>query len=70
MQWNEALEKGLSPSEFQILDKAISQLGADKVILCHCGTPYSLEFGHKVGVHNFQGRYIDELLNPDSRRLN
>ena len=70
MQWNEALEKGLSPSEFQVLDKAISQVGADKVILCHCGTPYSLEFGHKVGVHNFQGRYIDELLNPDSRRLN
>ena len=70
MRWNEALENDFPTEEIRRLEKAISQIGADKVILRHCGTPFSMEFGHKLGVHNFQGRFIDELLNPAARRQN
>ncbi|MBT7290999.1 MAG: hypothetical protein HN838_00595 [Rhodospirillaceae bacterium] len=68
--WDEALEGELTLSDLQRLDKAVRQLGSEKVILCHCGTARAMEFGHQVGVYNFQGRHIDELLNPSLRRQN
>ena len=68
--WNEALENDLALGDLQLFDRAVSQLGADKVILCHCGTPEALQFGHRVGVQYFQGRHIDEILSPESRRTN
>ena len=68
--WNEALENDLALGDLQLFDRAVSQLGADKVILCHCGTPEALQFGHQVGVQYFQGRHIDEILSPESRRTN
>ncbi len=68
--WDEALEVELSLSDLQRLNKAVSQLGSEKVILCHCGTARAMKFGHQVGAHNFQGRHIDELLNPSLRRQN
>lgn len=70
LQWNEALEKDISPSELQLLDKGVSQIGSEKIILCHCGTPAALKFGHSLGLHNFQGRHIDQMLNPEIRRQN
>jgi hypothetical protein len=70
LQWNKALEKDISPSELQLLDKGVSQIGSEKIILCHCGTPAALKFGHSLGSHNFQGRHIDEMLNPEIRRQN
>lgn len=68
--WDEALDGKLTLSDLQRLDESVSQLGSEKVILCRCGTPSAMEFGHQVGVHNFQGRHIDELLNPSLRRQN
>ena len=70
LQWNDALENGLPDSEFQKLQQAVARFGSEKVILCHCGTPSSKDIGHKLGVHNFQGRHIDEYFNPTTRRQN
>ena len=70
LQWNDALEIGLPRDEFQNLQQAVTRLGSEKVILCHCGTANAKDVGHKLGVHNFQGRYIGEFFNPSTRRQN
>ncbi len=70
MQWSDALAHDFALNTLQLLDNAVSQLGTEKVILCHCGTAEALEFGHRIGLHNFQRRHIDELPNPSSRRQN
>jgi len=42
------------------ITSAISALGNMRIILCHCDTEQSLEFGKAVGIHMYQGFLIDK----------
>jgi EAL domain-containing protein (putative c-di-GMP-specific phosphodiesterase class I) len=70
LQWSDMLENGLSKRDFTKLQETVAKIGSEKVILCHCGSPSAKDVGHKLGIHNFQGRFIDEFFNPSGRRRN
>lgn len=43
--------------------------GPDRVIMCRCDNRESVDFGRSMGINLFQGRYIENLITEDGRRL-
>lgn len=50
--------------------KALAAYGPSRVVLCHCSDRNALEFGHRLGISLFQGRFLDQLLSPTATRIN
>lgn len=48
-----------SPMKDKVID-AIAAQGNMRIILCHCDTEDALNFGKAVGIHMFQGFFVDK----------
>lgn len=70
VQWNADLESALGNEENQRLYQAIQKCGQNRVILCRCDSQYAIDYGHALGISLFQGRYIDQILNPTAKVIN
>lgn len=42
--------------------------GPEKWILCRCDSREAIDFGRKVGINQFQGRFVENLIAEDGRR--
>jgi hypothetical protein len=49
---------------------AISRFGHNRVILCRCDSSQAVNYGLAAGINLFQGRFIDNMLNPHERTDN
>jgi len=64
VQWNADAESDLASKENQELAAAIQRSGAKRIILCRCDSKQAVEYGQALGISLFQGRYIDNLVQP------
>jgi hypothetical protein len=42
----------------------VKRCGANRVILTRCDNRQAVEYGQAFGISLFQGRYLDELIDP------
>jgi EAL domain-containing protein (putative c-di-GMP-specific phosphodiesterase class I) len=49
--------------------QAIAAFGPLRAVLCGCSEARAIEFGHALGLDLFQGRYVDQLMNPNAIRM-
>lgn len=70
MQWNADMPSDLESTENQRLKREIAKCGANRVILCRCDSHHAIEYGNVLGITLFQGRYPDQLVDPDSVIIN
>lgn len=67
LQWNADLEDDGSVVENQLLMDTIKKFGPNRVILCRCDSNQAVNYGLAMGVNMFQGRFVDNMLNPSQR---
>jgi EAL domain-containing protein (putative c-di-GMP-specific phosphodiesterase class I) len=70
MYWNADLTKDLKSEQNLRLKDAIEDCGKARVILCRCDTKEAIDYGKSLGISLFQGRYIDEQIDPSAEILN
>ncbi len=70
MYWNADIETDSQSARNLRLKDAIQDCGKARVILCRCDSKEAVEFGKSLGISLFQGRYIDEQLDPKVKVLN
>ena len=47
---------------FGPIASALPFSGADRIILCRCGSADAVRWGQELGIRLFQGRYVDSRL--------
>lgn len=52
----------------ELLTRLLKRDGPEKWILCRCDNRESIDFGHSVGIDQFQGRFVESLIAEDGRR--
>lgn len=52
------------------LEDAVSDYGPNRIILCRCDNKAAMNYGNKLGISLFQGRYFDHILTPDLAVVN
>lgn len=50
--------------------EAVVGAGAERLIISHCDDDAAVKYGRKLGLKLFQGRYIDQLVNPGAPTRN
>lgn len=70
VKWSQELSTEEGKGNREMLSDAVKKCGANRVILCRCDSEEALEYGKSIGISLFQGRYIDNLLDPDSTITN
>jgi EAL domain-containing protein (putative c-di-GMP-specific phosphodiesterase class I) len=68
--WDDAMVNMARQKRAADLAAAIKRHGAERVILARCDNENAVKFGIASGVHLFQGRHVDQLVDPASRRRN
>ena len=51
-----------------IIKGLLDRDGPEKWILCRCDNREAIDFGRSVGINQFQGRYVENLIAEDGRR--
>jgi len=51
-----------------ILKGLLERDGPEKWILCRCDNREAIDFGRSVGINQFQGRFVENLIAEDGRR--
>ncbi|MEX0695158.1 MAG: hypothetical protein WD075_11990 [Rhodospirillales bacterium] len=51
-----------------VLKRLLERDGPDRWILCRCDNREAIDFGRSVGIQQFQGRYVENLIAEDGRR--
>jgi hypothetical protein len=64
LKWH--VEMGNKDSQEDTLAEAVKKCGANRIILCHCDSQNAVDYGKSIGISLFQGRHIDNLLDPDA----
>jgi EAL domain-containing protein (putative c-di-GMP-specific phosphodiesterase class I) len=71
LQWNSSNKTDIPKAERErALRAAIERCGASRLILCRCDTREAVEYGQSMGISLFQGRYLDNLIDPNSKVVN
>ena len=70
IQWNNDVKENIDSPENVLLLKAINRCGSNRIILCHCDDISAIQYGQALGISMFQGRYLDAILNPQSKVVN
>ncbi len=63
LQWNADLASD-SHASHAALKQAVDACGGSRIILCRCDSVDAVSYGQSLGISLFQGRFIDELLDP------
>jgi hypothetical protein len=64
--WNADIESDIKSSANKQLAEAIKVCGANRVILTRCDNQKAVTYGQALGLSLFQGRYLDQMVNPKS----
>lgn len=64
--WSEGLIDKLEGGWRHRFAEAVQRAGTSRVVMCRCDDSAAIEFGQSMGIHLFQGKYIDQLLLDDS----
>jgi hypothetical protein len=70
MFWNADIKNDNKSSEGHKLKDAIERCGKSRIILARCDAADAVYYGQSLGVSLFQGRYVDSIVNPDSKIIN
>ncbi len=68
LEWSDSMAGLGDDEDSERLMKAIRALTPDRLILHHCASAQSLEFGRSAGITMYQGFLIDHLLKDTSTR--
>lgn len=68
--WDPRVIAALPEQERTALVAASQKIGPEKLVFSRCSTSEVIEIGRAMNVSLFQGRFVDRLVNPNSRRLN
>lgn len=66
LQWNADIESDIKSAANKHLAEAIKVCGANRVILTRCDSQKAVAYGQALGLSLFQGRYLDQMVNPKS----
>jgi hypothetical protein len=64
--WNADIESDIKSPANKQLAEAIKVCGANRVILTRCDNQKAVTYGQALGLSLFQGRYLDQMVNPKS----
>jgi len=67
VQWNADRPSDLASTENRDMQAAIQATGTNRIILCRCDNKNAIKYGQGLGISLFQGRYLDGILNPNSK---
>lgn len=70
LYWDESLGDSADTAHKDRLMAAVETAGTDRVILSRCDDEHAIQFGYTLGVNMFQGRYVDQVLDPGARPRN
>lgn len=70
LQWNADIESDINSAHNKHLAEAIKTCGSNRVILTRCDNQKAVAFGQALGLSLFQGRYLDQMVNPKSNIKN
>lgn len=70
VQWDAELLTSADAKQKQDIADAVRLTGSNRIILCRCDNKAAVQYGQGLGISLFQGRYLDGLLNPDSKVVN
>ncbi|MDG1286872.1 MAG: hypothetical protein P8P30_04830 [Rickettsiales bacterium] len=65
--WNADIESDLNSKDNKELSAAIKKCGANRVILCRCDNREAVDYGQALGLSLFQGRFLDQLIDPTAQ---
>jgi hypothetical protein len=68
LKWN--VEMANNDNQENPLTEAVKKCGANRIILCHCDSQHAIDYGKSIGISLFQGRHIDNVVNPDAKVKN
>lgn len=66
LQWNADNESDIASDANRKLVESIRVCGVNRVILTRCDNEKAVEYGKALGLSLFQGRHLDQILNPQS----
>jgi EAL domain-containing protein (putative c-di-GMP-specific phosphodiesterase class I) len=70
LRWTPQMRDDTNQERRDRLTAAITRCGANRMILCWCDDKAAIDYGQSIGVSLFQGRYLDQLINPRARVIN
>jgi EAL domain-containing protein (putative c-di-GMP-specific phosphodiesterase class I) len=70
VNWDQRAFNGTPAQDKETILAAVDKLGAERLVFTHCSSQAVIEYGQSLGVSMFQGRYVDRIVNPNSRRIN
>lgn len=70
LQWNPGFQLDINAEENKRIAKAVQECGPNRVILCRCDDRNAIDYGHAMGIHLFQGRHLDRILDPTAKVVN
>ncbi len=65
--WNADIEDDLESKDNKELAAAIKECGSNRVILCRCDNRKAVDYGQALGISLFQGRFLDQLIDPTAK---
>jgi EAL domain-containing protein (putative c-di-GMP-specific phosphodiesterase class I) len=70
LQWNATVRDEAFNRDNNILTNAVKRSGSNRIILTRCDNRQAVDYGQSLGISLFQGRYLDELIDPMSETVN
>ncbi len=70
LQWNANIKSDIYNAENQNVADAVKRCGSNRIILTRCDNRQAVDYGQALGISLFQGRYLDELIDPTSQTVN
>jgi len=65
--WHPDMDADLNSIENRELEISVAKCGANRVILCRCDNRQAIDYGQALGISLFQGRFLDQLIDPTSK---
>ncbi len=70
LQWNPTMQDSRNTEQNKRLADAVKQCGANRMILCRCDNQAAIQYGQSLGIVLYQGRYVDKMLDPNTKIVN
>jgi EAL domain-containing protein (putative c-di-GMP-specific phosphodiesterase class I) len=70
LHWNANIKSDIYAEDNRAVAMAVQRCGANRIILTRCDNRQAVEYGQAFGISLFQGRYLDELIDPTAQSKN